>query len=179
MTNWSVSISISQHRPDNFKRESFSFQKPCKPPPAGLPVKALHCIYFIPRNQFRGLELRFIDINLFKDLPDDLPVDPLVLEFLLDPAPAEPPKPDPAPRPLVCKLSIIHITETRQVVKNGSDYRDIKFPIMKFCLDLRPASRPVGEKTVGCIFSAGEFLVIHLTAPSPSLYPGDDGRTLA
>ena len=137
--------SITQNGPYNFKREPLPFQKPRKPPPAGLSVKALHRIDFFPRNLLRGLDLRFIDKNLCKDLPDNLPVYPLVLEFLLDPAPAEPPKPYPAPRPLVRKLSIIHITEPRQVVKNSRDDRGIKFLIVKLCFKLRPASRPEGE----------------------------------
>jgi hypothetical protein len=168
--NWSASISIPQHRPDNLEREPLPFKKPRQPTPAGFAVEGLHRIQFLLDNLLCGLALGSVAENLGKDFPDDILADPLIPKFLSYPAPAESPMPDPAPRPLMRKLQVIHITEPHQVGKNGTDYRIIKFLIMKLCLDLRPAPGAIGEKTVGRIFSAGVFLVIHVTAPNPSLH---------
>ncbi|MBS1243265.1 MAG: hypothetical protein H6R44_1020 [Nitrospirae bacterium] len=109
--------------------------------------------------------------RLAEGLLDGVAADALAPEFLLEPAPAESPAPDPACGPLTGELLIVQITELDQVIDDGGDNVGGKFPILQFPLDLDTAAGPDSEIAVGGVLGPFEPLVFRNRAGRSMLRP--------
>src|SRR5574341_427721 len=98
-----------KNAPDDLGREPFTFQKTGQAPAAGLRLNGPHRPELFLRGLFRRLMLLLGGNGLRDRLTDDLAVYPFTPQFLLDPATAETPKPQPAPRPLFGEPGVVDV----------------------------------------------------------------------
>ena len=150
----------AQHVPYHLKCVPFTLQKSGQTPSPCFRLDMLHRFKFFFRHLHRRLGLARFSKDLGKGFPDDLLVNALRLQFLIDPSPAEPAEPDPAPRPLTRELLIIHIPQPRQVSKHCCYDRIIEFLITQLCFDLRPAARPIGKIAIRRVLRPCQLLFL-------------------
>ena len=97
---------------------------------------------------------------------------PFVPEFQFYPASSVSPEPYPAGSPLLREMPVIDIPHPLQVVNNRFDDRRVKTLVEELPDDLSPAARTVSKEPVSGVPGPGEFFIMHVTAPTPSLPDG-------